>query len=242
LGPSGRAAAHAAAAPDAPWPEWLAERTAAELEAYLARPEALAFQELMPADPLLLVPGLVERVPGIADFGAAGGADRALIWARTRASPFREEGQGPVFAAVAQAQAAARAVAVAEKDPAVYVLIGRVRLARGEKSEADKSFAKALSLDPADGEALLYAAYLHASDDPSGAIAFLERYLQENPGSPDALIHIAQLQESRRDFVAAEATGQLARYPGFRPQAGKLVQRVRSEYPLALYRGRKYRQ
>ncbi len=103
-------------------------------------------------------------------------------------------------------RAAARAVAVAEKDPAVYVLIGRVRLARGEKSEADKSFAKALSLDPADGEALLYAAYLHASDDPSGAIAFLERYLQENPGSPDALIHIAQLQESRRDFVAAEAT------------------------------------
>ena len=32
-------------------------------------------------------------------------------------------------------RAAERAVAVAEKDPAVYVLIGRVRLARGEKSE-----------------------------------------------------------------------------------------------------------
>ena len=106
-----RAALHAATAPGAPWPAWLAERAAAELEAFLGRPEALAFQELMPADPLLLIPGLVERVPGIADVGAAGGADYALIWARTRASPFREEGQGPVFAAVAQAQAAARAVA-----------------------------------------------------------------------------------------------------------------------------------
>jgi hypothetical protein len=78
---AGRVALHEATAPGAPWPEWLAERTAADLEAYLVRPEALAFQELMPADPLLLLPGLVERVPGITDVGAAGGADRALIWA-----------------------------------------------------------------------------------------------------------------------------------------------------------------
>jgi len=55
-----------------------------------------------PADPLLLIPGLVERVPEYRpDVGTAGGADRGLIWARTRASPFSRRGPGPGFAAVA---------------------------------------------------------------------------------------------------------------------------------------------
>lgn len=48
------------AKPATPWSEWLAERTAAQLEEFLGRPEALAFQELLPADPLLLIPGLVD--------------------------------------------------------------------------------------------------------------------------------------------------------------------------------------
>jgi predicted exporter len=139
-----RAAAHEATAPGAPWPEWLAERTAADLEAYLARPEALAFQELMPADPLLLIPGLVERVPGIADVGTAGGADRALIWARTRASPFREEGQAPVFAAVAQAEAAARVVA--PEAELQWTSVGRFAAESRRRIETEMSGLNLLSL------------------------------------------------------------------------------------------------
>ncbi len=42
--------------PAEPWPAWLAGRTAESLETFLPRPEALAFQELLPADPLLLLP------------------------------------------------------------------------------------------------------------------------------------------------------------------------------------------
>jgi predicted exporter len=104
---------HAAIAPQADWPAWLAERSAAELEAFLTRPEAVAFQPLLPADPLLLVPGLLQRMPGFADGGAATGLGQgyALVWARAREAPLREEGQGPVFAAVARAEAAAGAVA-----------------------------------------------------------------------------------------------------------------------------------
>ena len=99
-------------APPTPWPDWLAERTAAELQAFLAKPEALAFQDLLPSDPLLLVPALTERVSGFASTGLAGGGpkDIALIWTRTTASPLREEGQAPVFTAVATATAAAQAL------------------------------------------------------------------------------------------------------------------------------------
>ena len=107
-----RAREHAAAGGSGPWGEWLAERTAATLEAYLAKPEALAFQSLVPADPLLLVPGFAEQVQGFAGQGKHSGADgTALIWARATASPLREEGQEPVFAAVNGALAAARNVA-----------------------------------------------------------------------------------------------------------------------------------
>lgn len=101
----------------APWSQWLAERTAADLENYLARPEALAFQPLIPADPLLLVPGFADQIQGFTD--AAGrsrdGNGPVLIWALTAAAPLREEGQGPVFAAVEKALAAARAAAPGAK-------------------------------------------------------------------------------------------------------------------------------
>jgi predicted exporter len=108
-----RSREHEAAGGGAPWSQWLAERTAAGLEDSLARPEALAFQSLMPADPLLLVPGFAERMQG---FGGLGGDPRgregtALIWAKTTGAPLRDEGQEPVFAAVRDALAAARIVA-----------------------------------------------------------------------------------------------------------------------------------
>ncbi|MGH7944534.1 MAG: MMPL family transporter [Opitutaceae bacterium] len=87
---------------------WLAARSAAELERFLIRPEAAAMQELIPRDPLLLVPALVERarLPGTPGADAGG---HALVWARIKDSPFTDEGQGPVFAAVEQASARTRA-------------------------------------------------------------------------------------------------------------------------------------
>jgi predicted exporter len=92
------------------WPAWLAEASAARLEAFLPRTEALAFQDLLPADPLLLLPNLLVQAQSFLSTNPSTG-DRALIWARTSAAPLREEGQAPVFAAVDQALAAARAVA-----------------------------------------------------------------------------------------------------------------------------------
>ena len=84
---------------------WLAERTAARLETFLAQPEALPLQELVPADPLLLMADIAAKAQLLAGPKAAtGGA--ALIWARTKASPFAEEGQRPVFAAIDRAMEA----------------------------------------------------------------------------------------------------------------------------------------
>ncbi len=58
------------AAPGTPWSPWLAERSASALEAYLSKPEALATQDILQADPLLLVPGLVARMNGLVGAGA----------------------------------------------------------------------------------------------------------------------------------------------------------------------------
>ena len=90
------------------YPAWLAERAAKDLEDFLNRPEATAMQDLIPRDPLLLVPGLVERARLLGAPGANTGG-YALVWARIRESPFAEEGQGPVFAAVDAALARVRA-------------------------------------------------------------------------------------------------------------------------------------
>ena len=92
------------------WCPWLAERTAADLEAYLAKPEAVATQDILPSDPLLLVPRLMGRLSGLAQAGLADGrsGDYALVWARSAASPLVPEGQAPVFDAVARALADVR--------------------------------------------------------------------------------------------------------------------------------------
>ncbi|WP_414662751.1 MMPL family transporter [Horticoccus sp. 23ND18S-11] len=87
---------------------WLATRTATQLETFLNRPEATALQDVIPRDPLLLVPALVERAR-LLDAPGANAGGHALIWARITASPFAEEGQGPVFAAIEQALARVRA-------------------------------------------------------------------------------------------------------------------------------------
>jgi predicted exporter len=92
---------------DEKFPAWLAARAAADLEAFLNRPEATAMQELIPKDPLLLVPRLVERAR-LLDAPGTKARGQALVWARIKDSPFAEEGQGPVFAAVEKALAQTR--------------------------------------------------------------------------------------------------------------------------------------
>lgn len=94
--------------PDADFSRWLAERSAGELDGFLAKPEASALGSLVPMDPLLLVPRLIDRIR-LADLPGAGAGGSALVWARIRSSPFGEEGQGPVFAAVDLAFARVRA-------------------------------------------------------------------------------------------------------------------------------------
>jgi predicted exporter len=86
---------------------WLAERAAADLEQFLNRPEAAAMQELVPLDPLLVVPGLVDRARLLATPGA-NARGHALVWARIVPSPLAEEGQKPVFEVIEQALAQTR--------------------------------------------------------------------------------------------------------------------------------------
>ncbi|MEJ1972364.1 MAG: MMPL family transporter [Lacunisphaera sp.] len=90
--------------------ERLARDSVAELGAFLAQPEALAFQDLVPADPLLLLPGTVARLRGGLALvqPPAGAASAALVWARLAASPLSEAGQGPAFAALERAAAETR--------------------------------------------------------------------------------------------------------------------------------------
>jgi predicted exporter len=94
--------------PAAAFPRWLAERSAADLEAFLTRPEAPAMGALLTTDPLLLVPHLVDRARMIAT-PTPGPGGSSLVWARIKASPFSEEGQAPVFSAVDLAFARVRA-------------------------------------------------------------------------------------------------------------------------------------
>jgi len=140
-----RQAEHAAQPAAARFDAWLAEKTAADLETFLARPEALGLEQALPADPMLLVPEFVESVRGLegADL-AAGGTDRALVWARLAASPLTEAGQQPVFAAVENAAAAARAVA-----PGValrWTAVSRFAAESRRRIEAEMSVLNTLAL------------------------------------------------------------------------------------------------
>ena len=95
----------------APFSSWLAEQTALALDTFLARPESIAFQELIPQDPLLLVPSFISKIEGIASAQATGSTGGpSLIWAVVKDSPFSEAGQDPVFAAIDAALAEAKKI------------------------------------------------------------------------------------------------------------------------------------
>ena len=153
-----RKAEYAVAAPATPWTEWLAERTAAELETFMTKPEAMAFQDLVPADPLLLLPGLVAQMPGFAEVQGTVG-DRALIWARTNAAPLTDAGQGPVLAAVEKALAAARTA-----EPAAqlqWAAIGRFAAENRRRIEGEMSALNLISLAAVLGVAALCLRRIH---------------------------------------------------------------------------------
>ncbi len=92
------------------WPDWLAQQTVAALDDFLGTPEAVPFQELIPADPLLLVPGFVAQAGDLANPTATGNESTVLLWAHMNGPPLQPATQTAVFSAVDRARDAARAV------------------------------------------------------------------------------------------------------------------------------------
>ncbi len=110
-----------AAAADDPPAEWLAAQAVADLQAFQGSPEAGAAQDLIPRDPLLLIPGLLaifsdqdkstatDVSGGALTATGPDGVHYALIQAEIKASPLDDAGQQPVFRALNQAFAQAKA-------------------------------------------------------------------------------------------------------------------------------------
>lgn len=126
---------------------WLAKDTAASLGRFLNTPEALAFQDLLPADPLLLMPGAVERLKGglgLVQPTATTSTRPSLVWARLVASPLSEAGQAPAFAAIDRAVTAMRAT-----EPGfsvAYTGVNRFAAASRARIEHEVAWLNALSL------------------------------------------------------------------------------------------------
>lgn len=129
------------------FPSWLARDTAAALSRFLATPEALAFQELIPADPLLLMPEAAERLKeglALVQPASASTATPALVWARLSASPLREAGQAPAFSAIERALNEAR-IEFPELNVA-YTGVNRFAAASRQRIEKEVTWLNALSL------------------------------------------------------------------------------------------------
>ena len=140
------------------FPAWLAARAAGKLEAFLNRPEATAMQDLIPRDPLLLVAQLVDRARLLGS-PAAGAGGHALVWARIRHSPFTEEGQGPVFAAIEQAVTRVRA-----KEPSVelrWTGVNRFAAASRARIESEIALLNILSVLAVLGVSCLFVRRIH---------------------------------------------------------------------------------
>lgn len=128
-------------------PEDLARAAALRLKGFLATPEAVAFQDLVPADPLLLLPDAVNRLKrGLGLLQAAEGAAPAsgLVWAQLAASPLSEAGQAPAFAAIEHALVAARADAPTLR--ASFTGVNRFAAASRARIEHEVAWLNSLSL------------------------------------------------------------------------------------------------
>ncbi|MBV9127548.1 MAG: MMPL family transporter [Verrucomicrobia bacterium] len=130
-----------------PPPDWLAAQAVAALNEFQTTPDALAAQDLLPRDPLLLIPGLLgefsgddKSTQGVAGGALTGrgpdGARYALIYAEIRASPLDEAGQKPVFAALDRALAAVKKSAPANASLALR-FSGVNKFAADSRARAD---------------------------------------------------------------------------------------------------------
>lgn len=172
-------------------PGWLArhegapraEGVADELRAFLERPEALAYQDLIAADPLLLVPGALHQLRGtLAGLQpGAGEPDRmsGLVWARLAASPLSEAGQGPAFAAIATAAKEIGAVVSmpGEKEAATglsvaYTGVNRFAAASRARIEAEVAWLNTLSLVAVLGVAVAFVRAVHRALHLAPVIGF----------------------------------------------------------------------
>lgn len=135
---------HQLEAPNAEWSPWLAERTADRLDAFLARPEVAGFQELLPSDPLLLVPDMFDRLQGSYDPTRGSPGSGALIWALSRDSPLDPAAQATISKALDQASDDVSSVA-----PGIVVHwtgVSRLAAASRERIEGEVSRLNILSL------------------------------------------------------------------------------------------------
>jgi predicted exporter len=133
--------------------DWLATDATKALGRFLEDPAAVALQDVVPADPLLLVPGVLSRLSGLAP-PASNGPPAALVWARIAAPPLSDAGQAPVFAAIAEATAATRAVF-----PGLVVAdtgVNRFAAASRARIEHEVSWLNALSLAAVIAIALIF--------------------------------------------------------------------------------------
>lgn len=124
--------------------DWLARDATAALEQFLTTPEALAFEETIPADPLLLLPRAVDRLKEAMAPVPSASTPSTLVWARLTASPLSERGQAPAFAAIARASTAVQA-----EDPgftAAYTGVNRFAAASRARIEREILWLNTLSL------------------------------------------------------------------------------------------------
>ena len=163
------------------FPGWLQGRaqnaelprdTARRLKTFLETPEALAFQDLVPADPLLLLPHALERLKGSLAFVPNGGnlAASGLVWAQLSASPLSEAGQAPAFAAIESAAGKARA-----EFPGLRVAftgVNRFAAASRARIEREVSWLNALSLAAVLAVAWIFIRGVHRALHLAPVIAF----------------------------------------------------------------------
>ncbi len=144
-----RAAAYAktGGATDA-FPAWLARDTTEALTRFLSTPEAVAFQDIVPSDPLLLMPGVVDRLKDgsalVQSPAAADAAAPTVVWARLAASPLSEAGQAPAFAAIERAVATVRRAFPGFT--VAYTGVNRFAAASRARIEHEVTWLNALSL------------------------------------------------------------------------------------------------
>lgn len=95
---------HAATGGPTPFSPWLAGRAVAELERFLDSPDSLGFEELLADDPLMLLPGALERLSGGELQGGAG--SDAVVWVKLAEDPLEVAVQDrllPAFESVLRA-------------------------------------------------------------------------------------------------------------------------------------------